>query len=299
MLYHRRKILLALLKLMGGTLTTRRVQKYLFLLSQWQEKKAYDFVPFHYGCFSFQADQDLRTLQTYGYLSFAEEPAGTTVRMERYDNYSGLLSANDQRLLCLMKTRYGGLEQEALIRHIYQNHPYYAINSKIAKDFLSDDERRVVAENRPVSNETVLFSIGYEGVSLETYLNKLIAHDVRVLCDVRKNAYSQKFGFSKKTLQTACSGIGIQYVHLSELGIPSEKRGALLKQSDYDELFAMYERTTLVENFDAVLAIKKNLETKFRVAVTCFEKEPEKCHRTRVVKALAGLPGVDYTVKNL
>ena len=46
-------------------------------------------------------------------------------------------------------------------------------------------------------------TIGYEGLSLEQYIVTLLINDVRVLCDVRKNAYSQKFGFSKNQLAKA------------------------------------------------------------------------------------------------
>ena len=75
--------------------------------------------------------------------------------------------------------------------------PELAINSVVAKEMLSADKYRKVVEARPQSNKTILFTIGYEGVSLEEYINKLIVNDVKVLCDVRKNSYSMKFGFSK------------------------------------------------------------------------------------------------------
>ncbi len=66
-----------------------------------------------------------------------------------------------------------------------------------------------------------------------------------MLCDVRKNAYSQKYGFSKSQLQKACEGVGISYIHMPELGINSDKRQHLISQSDYDLLFEDYEKNTL------------------------------------------------------
>jgi hypothetical protein len=66
MLYYRRKVLLALLEIFGGQLTAKSFQKYLFLFTRKQEIKVFDFVPYKYGCFSFQANQDIATLKTYG-----------------------------------------------------------------------------------------------------------------------------------------------------------------------------------------------------------------------------------------
>lgn len=54
---------------------------------------------------------------------------------------------------------------------------------------------------------------------LEQYLNKLIENDVKVLCDVRRNPISMKFGFSKHQLIKACNGVGIEYKHIPEVGI--------------------------------------------------------------------------------
>ncbi|MCS2389053.1 DUF488 domain-containing protein [Bacteroides thetaiotaomicron] len=62
-----------------------------------------------------------------------------------------------------------------------------------------------------------------------------------MLCDVRKNAYSQKYGFSKGQLEKACTGVGIKYIHIPQLGIESEQRQDLKSQKDYEILFESYE----------------------------------------------------------
>lgn len=66
-----------------------------------------------------------------------------------------------------------------------------------------------------------------------------------MLCDVRRNPWSRKYGFSKSTLSNACEGVGIRYEHLPELGIVSDARRNLETQADYDALFAHYERYDL------------------------------------------------------
>lgn len=299
MLYYRRKILLALLEVFGGQLTAKSLQKYLFLFTRAQSVKTYDFIPYRYGCFSFQANQDLSTMQKYGYLEIAEEQNGRFIQLKQQGQYLSLLDIFDRQALLDIKAEFGALSQTELIRHTYLKYPFFAINSAIVHELLSEEELALVEKQKRTFTEPQLLSIGYEGISLETYINKLIINDVHVLCDVRKNAYSQKYGFSKSQLQKACTGVGIQYVHVSELGIESEQRHDLNSQADYDLLFDRYEKTTLKNNHSALLKVRAIIDTDKRVALTCFEKNPLQCHRSRVAKALMQLPDINYTFKPL
>ncbi len=109
----------------------------------------------------------------------------------------------------------------------------------------------------------------------------------------------KKYGFSKKTLELACKGADIEYIHLPDLGIVSNKRQELRNQADYDTLFREYQKTTLLENKASLLVIRGLLDKGKRLALTCFEKDPKQCHRTCVANALMLLPKVDYTLKML
>jgi len=148
-------------------------------------------------------------------------------------------------------------------------------------------------------NDYKFFTIGYEGNSFEHYLNRLINNNVKVLCDVRKNAISRKYGFSKKTLANALENLGIQYIHFSELGIESEKRKNLIVKSDYDALFEEYENTTLKENAKALENIYNVFLEKKRVAITCFEADHCMCHRNSVVKALLKFPSWQFPIEHI
>lgn len=299
MLYYRRKILLALLEVFGGQLTAKSLQKYLFLFTRSQSVKAFDFIPYRYGCFSFQANQDLSTMAKYGYLEVKEEANGRFIELKQAGNYLTMLDMFDRQALLDVKAEFGAKTQTELIRYTYQKFPYYATKSAIAQELLSEEELLKVNQQKRIIAESGLFSIGYEGITLETYINKLIINDVHILCDVRKNAYSQKYGFSKSQLQKACDGVGIQYMHIPELGIESEQRQDLRSQKDYDLLFEKYEQTTLKNNWEALLKVRKLIETENRVALTCFEKDPAQCHRSRIIKHLLLLPDANYPFKLL
>lgn len=298
-MYYRRKILLALLSVFDGQLTAKQFQKYLFLFTRKQEIKSFDFVPYRYGCFSFQANQDIATLAKYGYCTIAENRKVRFFELTKDDDFFNTLKPEDRKSLLEVKAQFGNLRQSDLIRYTYRQYPYYAIKSVIAKDLLNSTELNTIELQKRHYHEKQLFSIGYEGISLEAYINKLIINDVNVLCDVRKNAYSQKYGFSKKTLELACKSVDIEYVHIPDLGIISNKRKELSSQEDYDDLFREYEKTTLKENRASLLAIRSLLDKGKRVALTCFEKDPKQCHRTCVANALMQLPETNYKFKNL
>jgi uncharacterized protein (DUF488 family) len=299
MLYYRRKIILALLEVFDGQLTAKSLQKYLFLFTRAQSVKAFDFIPYRYGCFSFQANQDLITMEKYNYLEITEEQNGRFIKLKQTGQYLEMLNMFDRQALLNVKAEFGSMTQTDLIRYTYQKYPYFTINSSIANELLSEDELAIIETHKRTLSEPQLFSIGYEGITFETYINKLIINDVHVLCDVRKNAYSQKYGFSKSQLQKACTGVGIHYVHMPELGIESEQRQELHSQADYNRLFENYEKTTLKNNRAAILKIRALIESNGRVALTCFEKNPHQCHRSRVVKALMQLPDINYSFKLL
>jgi hypothetical protein len=55
---------------------------------------------------------------------------------------------------------------------------FLVVLHKAATNILSPDELAKVTENKLKSDKTILFTIGYEGVSLEEYLNRLIRNDV-------------------------------------------------------------------------------------------------------------------------
>lgn len=294
MLYYRRKILLALLQIFDGQLTAKQLQKYLFLFTREQSEKSFDFIPYFYGCFSFQANQDISTLSKYGYVSFTD----SKIVLKQNSDFISELDMFDQSYLRLIKEKYGHLTQDELIKYTYENYPYYAINSKIAGQLLSEEDLEKIRKQKRKFSEPQLFSIGYEGISLEKYINQLIIYDVHVLCDVRKNAYSQKYGFSKAQLQKACEGVGIEYEHIPELGIESDNRRNLNSQKDYDLLFDDYEKTTLKSNESAILYVLRIIQEKKRIALTCFEKNPKQCHRTRVANEILKRVNLPFMLLN-
>lgn len=294
-MYYRRKILLALLQHFENGLEKIRLQKLLFLFAQGQKESAYDFVPYKFGCFSFQANADLGTMAKTGLIGAEEKK---WVKRDPFD-YLNVLKVTDRRLLQAVLRLYGEMPADALIELTYRKYPYFAVNSTIAAERLSPAEYEKVRAAKPIATETRLFTIGYEGSSLEAYLNLLIGNDVKLLCDVRRNPFSMKYGFSKNQLQQACEGVGIDYLHLPEVGIASEWRQQLENQQDYDRLFQRYREECLPATLPAQQRILGLLALHGRVALTCFEADVCQCHRKHLAEAVARLGEFAWPMQHL
>ncbi len=284
MLY-RKKILLAIVELFGREINATDFQKILFLFSEKQIDRKYDFVPYKYGCFSFQAMADKNSLIKEGYLA---NTRNWKINIDAA-NFINTLNEIDRKTLSKLKQQIGNFSTEELIRQVYLNYPYFAINSEIVSKYLNEKETQIVNRFKPQTTTEGIFTIGYEGRSLENYLNTLIQQNIKILCDVRKNPLSRKYGFAKRTLQNACESVNIKYIHFPELGIISEKRKNLNTQNDYDNLFVDYEKEVLPNQQKEIMLIHNLIETYGRVALTCYEALPKQCHRTKVADAVHSL----------
>tara|TARA_R110000868_G_scaffold97875_2_gene269227 strand:- start:3087 stop:3974 length:888 start_codon:yes stop_codon:yes gene_type:complete len=295
-MYYRRKIALSLLQVFNNELDKIQVQKLLFLHSRYKtKKKTYDFVPYKFGCFSFQANADLNTLKKYGIVS---ESSKSWKKLDD-TNYLTQLDKEDKKIISDFAIIYKNKTNDDLIDLTYKRYPYYAINSIIAEKYLSNEELINLDKFRSFEEDVMLFTIGYEGISLEYYLNKLIKNNIKLLCDVRKNALSMKYGFSKSQLKNACEGVGIKYVHIPEVGIDSDKRQELNTQNDYDILFKDYISKNLSQTKGYQKQILDLLKKNKRIALTCFEADKCQCHRTHLAIAISNFKEFKYKVEHL
>lgn len=295
MLFNRQKLLLALLEALGGDLGARDFQKHLFLYTRlYERERSFEFLPYRFGCYSFQAAADKRKLVKQGCL--ADESGW---RLERPAlSYARALPKDDQTRISTYVTQRGKLFGDELVRHVYATYPYFAVRSEIAEQLMSEaDYQRILAARPKKRHKSTFFTIGYEGQSIETYLNRLIENDVRALVDVRKNPLSRKYGFSKGALSSLCENFDIAYVHLPRLGIPGMHRQNLESQDDYDRLFLQYKKDVLSKSADALERLTELLSEYKRIAITCFERDRAQCHRSCVAEAIAANapPDVAFT----
>ena len=222
--YMRQRYLLSFVGQLGANGISRtNLQKLIFLNEQDSGISYYDFIPYRYGPYSFQLERDIEVLCRDSYLRKVDK----RLCLEDYGFITNTLSIAAER-------------GDDLLRTTYRKCPYYAIHSTVLHRLFSDSEiEYILQRGKPAcSNDSVLFTIGYEGLSLEAFINILIKNDIRLLCDVRKNPISRKFGFSRVQLESVLPNLKINYINIPELGIDSDKRASLNARVDYENLFS-------------------------------------------------------------
>jgi len=279
--FYRRKLLLALLEVFSGSLTRTDCQKLLFLFCLHKGKNYYDFFPYKYGGFSFMLYQDKGRLTSLGLLAAQQH-----FELCSKQSFISELRQEDRLALLALKKEVGDLRGEKLIRKAYIEYPYYASRSEIASKVLESVEYENVSKTWNTDKAPSLFTIGYEGMSIDAYFNVLLANNVVALVDVRKNPLSMKYGFSKTKFSNYAKNVGIQYSHIPELGIPSTLRQELTNPSAYSKLFEYYSSEILPNQGEAVQKLKEIVQEQGRVVITCFEADHRFCHRHKLAEYL-------------
>jgi len=291
--FKRQRLLLAMLEVFDGKLSKTDFQKLLFLYTTiHQEEKQYNFIPYFYGCYSFQANSDLGTMEKYGFISFSNNLYQKSKSF--IGSFINFLNEDEQFKLKMFSKKFKNLRGKNLIQYVYTNYPYFTIHSQIAKNYI---DKKTIETNRPKESKNQFFTIGYEGKTIEEYINILIKQNISILVDVRKNAMSMKYGFTKNFLGHTLKNIGIKYIHMPELGIESENRQNLNTQEDYDALFKEYEKATLNNSNRALDVLFSLFKKNGRLAITCYEKDISMCHRGRIAKKIEDKHNI--TIKNI
>ncbi|TKD50691.1 DUF488 domain-containing protein [Sphingomonas baiyangensis] len=139
-----------------------------------------------------------------------------------------------------------------------------------------------------------IFTIGYEGATVDELLGALEGAGVARLIDVRQLPLSRRPGFSKSSLAAALAERGIDYVHLKALGTPKPGRDAA-KKGDRATLEAVYAGQLELPEAQAAAARMRALAQEKPSALLCFERDPHVCHRTLLLAA----EGEDFDVVDL
>ena len=115
----------------------------------------------------------------------------------------------------------------------------------------------------------------------------LQAEDVAVLVDIRLTPISRKPGLSKTALARALRAAGIEYVHHRELGNPKANRDGY--RAGASASLKVYQRVLTSSEGRSALQHVTELFDGGTVALMCFERSHDDCHRHQVVQELDGL----------
>lgn len=128
-----------------------------------------------------------------------------------------------------------------------------------------------------------LITLGYEGLSLRSFLRELQRSHVQKVVDVRELPLSRKRGFSKTALSSALDSADIRYEHVRALGCPREIRARYKRDRDWTTYRTGFEHY-LATHLDAVASIVQSTKRE-RICLVCFEADFRLCHRSLVAAA--------------
>jgi len=144
-----------------------------------------------------------------------------------------------------------------------------------------------------------LIGIGYEGLTLDAFIDRLQRAQVTMLVDVRLNAISRKAGFSKRALQDALGAAGIEYRHDRRLGNPKDNRAGYREVGTSVAIAARdrFRDMLRAEVAEAAINELRDLATSRSIAVLCFEADGRHCHREQVIDAVTRSTGSPLVVE--
>ncbi|RUV41827.1 MAG: DUF488 family protein [Mesorhizobium sp.] len=138
-----------------------------------------------------------------------------------------------------------------------------------------------------------IYTFGYEGLTIERFIERLQSARINLVVDVRATPLSRKRGFSKAAFEQALSAAGIAYVHAKAMGCPKAVRDRYKRDgswSTYTASFLQY-----LSGQEAALAEVANITQSKNSCLVCFEADHRFCHRTYVARAAARKTGSPIT----
>ena len=137
-----------------------------------------------------------------------------------------------------------------------------------------------------------LFTLGYEGITVEQFIARARAAGVRLVIDVRELPLSRKRGFSKTAFRQALADGSIAYAHMPALGCPKAVRDRYRSDGDW----AAYTRAFLrhLKSQSMTVSELARISKATPSCLVCFEADFALCHRTYVARAArdAGAPSI-------
>lgn len=285
---NRQRALIRFIANEGGRIKLLRLVKLSFLLRETAEvftrPNLYDFIPYHYGPYSFTLNHELRALERNGWVRITESGvellrSAKTEFLKLDRTFAGQIDS--------LTHKYRNVGTPTLVSRVYAEYPWYTSKAK---------DEKLRGASVPTTLPAV-FTVGYEGMMLDGLLDLLLRAGVKRLIDVRCNPVARRFGFHKSTIERHCRDVAVQYIHVPELGIPGSKRANLDDTNSYSRLFDYYEESILPAHQESVRMVS-SLMRKEPSALMCLEADAKCCHRTRLAAAVAkqtGLPVRELT----
>lgn len=136
----------------------------------------------------------------------------------------------------------------------------------------------------------MIATIGYERATPEDFVTTLEETGIEILVDIRDRAQSRRKGFSKSALEQLVNEVGIEYVHIRELGDPKEGRDAA-RAGLIEEFKKIFSKVLASEPARKALSEIEDMARQKRICLMCYERNHHDCHRKMVSDELEVMLG--------
>lgn len=265
-LFNRHKVLLNTIKALNRNrvFSRRAIVKSQFLLKKeygvGKQVKFYNFYPYKQGPFSQLCFYDLRNLRKNEILNNEE-----TKLTEKGEKKTKSLDKPFEAKIKDLLNRFSN--EKEMTDYVYKKYPKFTVRSELIEQNTKKPGRGII-------------TIGYEKKDIDRFLNMLTENGVDMVIDIRKNAFSMNFCYTKSNLLKFLNSVGIEYLHIPELGIKGQDRKNLESKEDYDKLFRTYRKKLPLKEVYINRIIE--LSKKQRVALLCYEDDVNFCHRGQI-----------------
>ena len=154
-----------------------------------------------------------------------------------------------------------------------------------------------IRNEKQVSSLQTLYTIGYEGLSLDSFVHLLRTYSIHHVLDIRRKPFSRKAGFSKTALAQTLAAATIKYTHIVDLGTPEVLRDELKATADYTTFFEKVDNYITQQH--TALDTALHLALSQRCVLLCFERHSEDCHRMVVAAQLARLSNLRLSIEHI
>ena len=129
----------------------------------------------------------------------------------------------------------------------------------------------------------VIYTIGHSTHSLAEFLDMLYSFDIKTIVDIRRFPGSRKFPqFDQENLKKSLEEVGIQYIHLVDLGgrrkANKDSKNTIWK----NESFRGYADYMETATFEKAIEQLEYIALKQTTAYMCSEAVWWRCHRSMV-----------------
>jgi len=287
----RQKTILALLAITNKPISRMVFVKLMFLLrhetAMKGERSFYDFVPYMYGPFSFALYRDLTNLSRDGYVILDAEQVSLCkhtayLTEKKIDELPSVFSESVDKVV----RRHGGKSQMVLVEDVYHRYPWYATRSELT------GIRTDTSVATSPTTQLAVYTVGYEGKSVDAFFDHLLRKGIKRIIDVRNNPMSRCYGFSKKQLTEIAAKLGLDYDHIPRLGIPKQYRTHLTDFESYQSLLQKYA-VEMLPSLDTEIDMVGTLMQESPSTLLCVEKDVNCCHRGRLADAVSRRTGLE------